>query len=346
MRDHNYTQPEYNASCRILAFACGSDKICIRILSVADIIFYLKEVTMKNEHRETINNLTQEMEDILRFGKRAENTITTYKTYVVPFLEYCFETLDIHPRQATEKDVRSFLTCIQNDRELGDRTVNKAISSIHFLFNAVLDLPWNRYKVPFLIFEEYVPFVPTKDEMETFLSSISDIKRKAMCVTMYAAGLRVSEVCRLRFGDIEKTKGRIHISPSKRRKERYVELPDKCLDIIYQYGMSLPRDRRHSLTTESWLFPKQRSWDSPIYTNFIIDHIRDIEESLCWEHRFTSHTFRRAYATHNFLDGHMSMEEIQSALGHDSISTTRLYVRQGASALQARHHNSIEGMRL
>lgn len=301
---------------------------------------------MKNEHRETINNLTQEMEDILRFGKRAENTIITYKTYAVPFLEYCFETLDIHPRQATEKDVRSFLTCIQNDRELGDRTVNKAISSIHFLFNAVLDLPWNKYKVPFLTFDEYVPFVPTKEEMEAFLSSIPDMKRKAMCVTMYASGLRVSEVCRLRFGDIEKTKGRIHISPSKRRKERYVEMPDKCLDIISQYGMSLPRDRRHSLTSESWLFPKQRSWDSPIYTNFIIDHIRDIEKSLCWEHRFTSHTFRRAYATHNFLDGHMSMEEIQAALGHDNISTTRVYVRQGTSALQARHHNSIEGMRL
>ena len=40
------------------------------------------------------------------------------------------------------------------------------------------------------------------------------------------------------------------------------------------------------------------------------------------------------------------MEEIQSALGHDNLSTTRLYVRAGASALQKHHHNSIEGMNL
>ena len=301
---------------------------------------------MNNEHREAVNILAEEMEDILRFGKRADNTIATYKTYAVPFMEYCFETLGIHPKQATEKDVRSFLTCIQDERDLGDRTVNNAISSIRFLFNAVLDLPWNRYKVPFLTFDEYVPFVPTKGEMESFLSSIPNLKRKAMLVTMYATGLRVSEVCRLRFGDIEKSKERVHVSPSKRRKERYVGMPDKCLDIITQYGMSIPPETRRTLTADSWLFPQQKSWDSPIYTNFIICHIRNTEEALGWEHRFTSHTFRRAYATHNFLDGNMSMEEIQYALGHDRISTTRQYVRRGILALQSRHHNSIEGMNL
>ena len=44
------------------------------------------------------------------------------------------------------------------------------------------------------------------------------------------------------------------------------------------------------------------------------------------------------------LTRNMTMEEIQSALGHDNLSTTRIYVRQGASALQSRHNNSIEGM--
>ena len=168
-----------------------------------------------------------------------------------------------------------------------------------------------------------------------------------MCVTMFAAGLRVSEVCRLRFGDIEKSRGRIHVSPSKRRKERYVEMPQECLGSITRYCMTLPAETRRSLTADSWLFPKQRSLDSPIYTNYVADHIRDIEDSIGWDHRFTSHTFRRAYATHNFLDGNMTMEEIQAALGHDNVSTTRLYVRQGVSSLQTRRHsNSITGMRL
>jgi site-specific recombinase XerD len=307
---------------------------------------FFKEAIMKNEHTQAINAITAEMEDILKFGKRAENTISTYKTYAVPYLEYCFDTLGKSPCESSEKDVRSFLSCIQADRDLDDRTINNAISSIHFLFVSVLNLPWNKYKVPFLTFDEYVPFVPTKEEMEAFLSAVPDLKRKAMFIIMYATGLRVSEVCTLRYGDIIKSKRRIHVAPSKRRKERFVEMPQACIDAIIQYAGTLRPEARRSLNTESWLFPKQHSLDAPIYTNFIIDYISSIEKLLGWEHRFTSHTFRRAFATHNYLDANLTMEEIQSALGHDNLSTTRLYVRAGASALQKHHHNSIEGMNL
>ena len=82
---------------------------------------------MKNEHTQAINAITAEMEDILKFGKRAENTISTYKTYAVPYLEYCFDTLGKSPCESSEKDVRSFLSCIQADRDLDDRTINNAI---------------------------------------------------------------------------------------------------------------------------------------------------------------------------------------------------------------------------
>lgn len=301
---------------------------------------------MKDENKQVVNALTDEMVDILRFGKRAENTVTTYKTYVIPFLEYCFDSLGKSPHDADEKDVRMFLSHIQEERNLDDRTINNAISSIRFLFVSVLDSPWNKYKVPFLTFDEYVPFVPSKEEMEDFLSAVSDLKRKAMCVIMYATGLRVSEVCSLRYGDIIKSAGRIHVAPSKRRKERYVEMPQECLEAIIQYAGTLSREARRSLSTESWLFPKQRSHADHIYTNYVIDHIPAVEKRLGWGHRFTSHTFRRAFATHNYLDGNLTMEEIQAALGHDNISTTRIYVRKGASLLQKRHRNSIEGMSL
>ena len=301
---------------------------------------------MTDLQKQTIDTLTAEMTEILMFGKRAEHTIVTYKTYAVPFMEYCFDELDKHPKLATEKDVRSFLNTIQVDRELGDRTINNAISSIHFLFEAVLDLKWNKYKVPFRTFDEFIPFVPTKEEVETFISSVQDLKRKAMFVIMYATGMRVCEVCHLHYGDILRSKKRIHVSPSKRRKERYVELPDKCFEVIMEYCRALPARVKASLTSDSWLFPKQTLSADPIYTDYILRYISSIEDLLGWEHRFTSHTFRRAFATHNFLDGNMTMEEIQAALGHAYISTTKIYVRQWVSALQDCHRNSIEGMAL
>ena len=301
---------------------------------------------MTIENQQTIDAIIREMNEILSFGKRAENTLTAYRTYVYPFLEYCFEELDKSPYEATEKDVRSFIIAIQADRDLGDRTVNLIISSIHNLFQSVLDIPWNKYKIPFRSFDEFIPFVPAKEELETFISSTQDLKRKAIFAIMFAAGLRVSEACSLHCGDIVMSKKAVRVRPSKRRKERYIGLPDNCFDVIMKYYYSLPYESRRRLTTGSWLFPMKSDPERPVYTNFIIDYIPKAERSLGWEHRLSSHSFRRAFATHNYLDGNMTMEEIQSALGHRNISTTRIYVRQGIAALWPRHPNSIDGMSL
>jgi site-specific recombinase XerD len=188
---------------------------------------------MTNENQQTIDAIIGEMNEILSFGKRAENTLITYRTYAFPFLEYCFEELKKSPYEATEKDVRSFIITIQADRELGDRTVNLIISSIHNLFQSVLDIPWNKYKVPFRSFDEYIPFVPGKEELETFISSTPDLKRKAVFAIMFAAGLRVSEACSLHCGDIVMSKKAVRVRPSKRRKERYIGLYELSQNSIF-----------------------------------------------------------------------------------------------------------------
>ena len=75
---------------------------------------------MNSENKKIVNTITDEMVDILRFGKRSENTVATYKTYVIPFLKYCFDSLGKSPHDADEKDVRMFLSHIQEERGLDD----------------------------------------------------------------------------------------------------------------------------------------------------------------------------------------------------------------------------------
>jgi len=58
----------------------------------------------------------------------------------------------------------------------------------------VLHMPWDDTQLPMRKFDEFLPFVPTKEEVMTLISSISDLKQKTMAALMYSSGLRIGEV--------------------------------------------------------------------------------------------------------------------------------------------------------
>ncbi len=73
---------------------------------------------------------------------------------------------------------------------------------------------------------EYLPFVPTQQETFEFINTIPDIKQKAMVALMYSSGLRIGEVCHLRYGDINRTTMKVHILYSQNRMERFAPLSE------------------------------------------------------------------------------------------------------------------------
>ena len=128
-----------------------------------------------------------------------ENTIKSYSTYISRYLDYVKYTLRKYPSQVTYNDQRKFLDVIQNERNLSDRTMNCVIAQLRFFTMYVLHKPWDPTQLPVRKFDTYLPFVPTQNEVKTFISTMTDIKQKAMVVVMYSAGLRISEVCHLRY---------------------------------------------------------------------------------------------------------------------------------------------------
>src|SRR5699024_11910356 len=91
-------------------------------------------------------------------------------------------------------ELRDFIRWLQKNRSLSDRTINACISQLRFFTIYVLHKPWDPTQLPIRKFDSYLPFVPTKKEVHTFISTLSDPKPKAMVALMYSAGLRVSEV--------------------------------------------------------------------------------------------------------------------------------------------------------
>lgn len=247
----------------------------------------------------------------------SDHTTTSYTTYIKTYLEY-LKLIEKYPSQVKWTDIRNYIRWLQDSKNLSDRTINAAISQLRFFTMYVLHKPWDSTQVPMRKFDVYLPFVPTQEEAETFISTIPDLKQQAMVALMYSSGLRIGEVCHLRYEDISRSHMRIHITHGKNRSDRYAVLSPRALDILTKYWYEYNRPT-------GWLFPKQSGVDRPIDTYYLSRHIHNHEDRLGWPRRLTCHSFRHAYGTHLYENG-ADLLTIKELLGHKSLSSTMIYI--------------------
>ena len=260
----------------------------------------------------------------------ADHTLTSYSTYIRSYLDYLSDVLHKMLEEVSWEELRDYIRWLQKERSLSDRTINACISQLRFFTMYVLHKPWDPTQLPMRKFDSYLPFVPTQKEADIFISTLSDLKPKAMISLMYSAGLRVGEVCNLRYRDIERKNMRIHVAHSKNRSDRYAILSEKAMDILTRYWFAYGRPT-------GWLFPKQTDPSRPIDTFYICRHMRAHEASLGWEHRITCHSFRHAFGTHLYENG-ADLLTIKKLMGHKSLDSTLIYIH--LASYQARNVSS------
>lgn len=129
-----------------------------------------------------------------------------------------------------------------------------------------------------------------------------DLKQKAMVALMYSSGLRIGELCHLRYEDIQRKSMHIHIRHGKNRSDRYA------------------------------ILSKQSDSSRPIDTFYLSRHIHDVEQSLGWEKRITCHSLRHAFGTHLYEDG-IDLLTIKALLEHKSLNSTTIYVHLASNGI-------------
>ncbi len=254
-----------------------------------------------------------------------DHTLSSYCTYIRAYLDYLSTVLHKSPEDVSWAEMREFIRWLQLSRELSDRTINTAISQLRFFTLYVLHHPWDDTQLPMRRFDSYVPFVPSRDQIRMLIDALPDLKQKAMVSLMYSSGLRVGEVCNLKYKDIDRRNMRIYIRNGKNRSDRYAILSSKALDILTQYWFAFGRPL-------DWLFPKQTCKDKPIDTFFISRHIHKAERSLGWEERITCHSLRHAFGTHLYENG-TDLLTIKALMGHKALTSTVIYVHLAASSI-------------
>lgn len=270
-------------------------------------------------------NYLETFREMISLRGLTDHTVKAYSTYIRAYLEY-LEMLGTDPQNASWDLMRDFIKWLQTSRDLSDRTINMVISQLRFFHMYVLHKQWDNTQLPRRKFDQYLPFVPSREDILAFISSLPDLKEKAMICLLYSAGLRVGEVCSLHYEDICRRDMSIHITHSKNRSDRYTILSQNALDILTQYWYAYDRPR-------DWLFPKAMGGDGPIDTFYVTRHINAHEERLGWPHRITPHSLRHAFATHLYEDG-ADLLTIKSLLGHRSLASTSIYVTLAKSTLR------------
>ena len=264
------------------------------------------------------NKFLEEYEKSLRFRGLKEKSVKAYLTYIRCYLMFLAEIVFKSVEESDWDDKRAYIEWIQEKRGLSDRTVNHIISELRSFTIYCEHKPWDESQLPRRRFDTYIPYVPSLEDTLHFINSMPDIRAKAMLALLYSAGLRIGEVCNLRYDDIKGKDKLIHIREGKNRYDRYALLSDKALSILTEYWYACDRPRE-------WLFPGLRDNSRPINKSYLLNKIHEHEDFLGWPRKLNCHAFRHALGTHLYEAGN-DLFTIQKVLGHRSLRSTLIYI--------------------
>ena len=141
-------------------------------------------------------------------------------------------------KPATElaiEDIQQYLYYLFTERSCYSGTVNTYNSGLRFLYNVVLDIPLNLNKIPCHRKLRRFPDILTREDVRSLLDACDNLRDKCIIMTMYSAGLRLSEATNLKVSDIDSKNMQLFIRNGKGGKDRYAILSQTNLDTLREY---------------------------------------------------------------------------------------------------------------
>lgn len=273
----------------------------------------------------------------------APNSVESYARDIAKFRAHCAQRKIHQLKQVDSRAVLEFLVSLSASK-LSVRTQARNLVALRGLFKflraeklltadptAALDLPRMGRKLPDVL---------TVDEVDRLLSApdrstAMGLRDAAMLELLYATGLRVSELCRLRHDALDMQKGFLS-TMGKGRKQRLVPVGEAALLMVGEY-VSAARpafDRRRS----NYLFLTRLG--GPMSRQAFWKLIRNHGLRAGIDKRISPHSLRHSFATHLLQRG-ADLRAVQAMLGHADISTTQIYThinRRHLAEIHRKHH--------
>lgn len=227
------------------------------------------------------------------------------------------------PSEMGEAEVRAYLQHLLEDGRIAN-SVRVTVAALKFLYRKTLERPEVVARIPWPREPRRLPEIPSHDELRRLLAAPCPTTR-ALLMLGYGAGLRISEACALRVGDIDRARGVLLVRGGKGAKDRVTLLPPELLTALAGHW-------RTARPTGDRVFPGSRPGTS-MSSSVAQRRLKDALVSARVTRPFTFHSLRHAFATHLLEDG-TNVVVIQHLLGHTSLETTQRYLRVRVDLLE------------
>jgi integrase/recombinase XerD len=271
----------------------------------------------------------------------SENSIEAYIRDVNKLVEFLeIKSYELSPTEIKLNHLEEFIRWI-NELGLGERSQARIISGLKAFYKYLLveDLmetaPTELLEGPRLGFK--IPDVLSYEDIQKMLDSIDlseahGVRNRAMLETLYASGLRVSELINLKLSNVYFDIGLIRVI-GKGNKERIVPIGEDAIKHIQLYIEGVRRSQMNiHPDDENIVFLNRRGKKLSRVMVFMI--VKEAARNAGITKSVSPHTFRHSFATH-LIEGGADLRAVQDMLGHESIITTEIYTHLDTDYLRA-----------
>ena len=260
----------------------------------------------------------------------SKNTVENYSFDLERLSKFLLENeIAISPEKINEETIQQFIYAVS--KEVNARSQARIISGLKSFFSYLIfedyrtDNPMELIEAPRL--GRKLPDTLSLEDIDNLIAAIDLSKpegerNRAMLETLYGCGLRVSEITTLKISDLFFEEGFIKIT-GKGNKQRFVPIAKSTQKYIELYKNSIRTHLDIVKGFEDTLFLNRRG--KQLTRAMVFTIVKELAVKINLQKNISPHTLRHSFATH-LLENGADLRSIQMMLGHESITTTEIYV--------------------
>ncbi|MEJ5262630.1 MAG: tyrosine-type recombinase/integrase [Ignavibacterium sp.] len=285
---------------------------------------------------QVIEQFLSQLSNIRRYS---DNTIKAYRIDLSEFKGFCSENNKVNIYEITEKFLKKYLLFLVQ-RELDKTSISRKLSAVRSLFkfaftNELIETnpassipnPKTRRKLPSVVDVNSLEQLIDKNDSNTS----ENLFARTIFELLYGCALRVSELCNLKYKDVDFEGSTIRIL-GKGNKTRIVPLGSKSIKILNEYLTEFPVKSQNDYLIRN--NNNEKIYPRLVYriVNRNLSKVTDVKNK-------SPHTLRHSAATH-MLDNGADLRVVKEILGHENLSTTQIYTHVSIERLKATYKKS------
>ncbi|MCP4010108.1 MAG: tyrosine-type recombinase/integrase [Proteobacteria bacterium] len=273
---------------------------------------------MNKAQQARFNSLYEQHVNALHRQGKAERTIDSYARAlrrITHFFDRC-------PDRLTQDQLKDYFSALVKSHSWSTVKVDR--NGLQFFYRHVLNQQWTWVDIVKPPQQRVLPDILTVKEVEQVINGTRELRFQTFIFVAYSMGLRLGETLKLRVGDIDGDRLKVHIRLGKGQKDRFVTLPDISLLALRTYWIT---HRNPQLLFPAGKTPETRHRATQVMDRSGLQKSFKVILKSCGIHKhITPHSLRHCYGAHLVETG-LNLRAIQQEMGHECPKTTALYTQ-------------------